>query len=418
MANSNAAKWAEVDQDGRLVIPAEIVDRYGLSPGARVRIEEGLNDIRLHRPVTHLTKIYLEATDQCNLTCRMCMRQSWDETLGQMSRETFSHILASLRSLSPVPKVFFGGFGEPLFHPCTIQMIAEFKSLGAQVEMITNGTLLDLQRSRQIIEAGLDCLWVSIDGATPESYTDVRLGAALPEVLENLSQLRGMRRGGHFPKPEIGIAFVAMRRNIHELSDVLKLGRQIGAKRFMVTNLLPHLPEMQTETLYTSTLRNIAYLPSPWLPHLNFPKMDLDERAGKAFVQALNSGCNLTFAGSNLGGANDVCTFIETGSMAIAWDGSVSPCPPLLHNHVSFLHGRERKNRRHVIGNVSETDLLDLWRDPDYVAYRQRVQSFAFAPCTTCGGCDLSEANEADCYGNTFPSCGGCLWAQGVIQCP
>ncbi len=26
--------------------------------------------------------------------------------------------------------------------------------------------------------------------------------------------------------------------------------------------------------------------------------------------------------------------------------------------------------------------------------------------------------NEEDCFGNTFPTCGGCLWAQGVIRCP
>jgi hypothetical protein len=62
--------------------------------------------------------------------------------------------------------------------------------------------------------------------------------------------------------------------------------------------------------------------------------------------------------------------------------------------------------------------LLELWNDPDYVTYRQKVQSFAFAPCTFCGGCDLSEANEEDCLGNGFPACGGCLWSQGVIHCP
>jgi hypothetical protein len=30
----------------------------------------------------------------------------------------------------------------------------------------------------------------------------------------------------------------------------------------------------------------------------------------------------------------------------------------------------------------------------------------------------LAEANLEDCLGNTAPACGGCLWAQGVIQCP
>jgi hypothetical protein len=33
-------------------------------------------------------------------------------------------------------------------------------------------------------------------------------------------------------------------------------------------------------------------------------------------------------------------------------------------------------------------------------------------------GCNLSETNEEACFGNPFPTCGGCLWAQGVIQCP
>jgi hypothetical protein len=71
-----------------------------------------------------------------------------------------------------------------------------------------------------------------------------------------------------------------------------------------------------------------------------------------------------------------------------------------------------------VIGNVLERDLKDLWGDREYTAFRDRVQRFDFSPCTFCGGCDLSERNEEDCFGSPFPTCGGCLWAQGVIQCP
>jgi MoaA/NifB/PqqE/SkfB family radical SAM enzyme len=72
-----------------------------------------------------------------------------------------------------------------------------------------------------------------------------------------------------------------------------------------------------------------------------------------------------------------------------------------------------------LIGNVGERSLDEIWNDPEYLAYRERLHNFVFAPCTFCGGCDLSEANEEDCLGNTtFPVCGGCLWAQGIIQCP
>ncbi len=416
--SSNQTEWAQVDEDGRLVLPDEIIGRYGLGPGARLRLEMGPNDFRLHRPVTHLAKVYIEPTNHCNLNCRTCIRHSWDEPLGRMTPETFESILVGISEFSPQPSIFFGGLGEPLFHPLTIEWISRAKEQGAFVEMITNGTLLTEQRSKELVESGLDVLWVSIDGATPESYADVRLGAELPNVLDNMYRFRKIRRGGHHPRPEIGVVFVAMKRNIDDLPEVITLGKRFGAKRFMVTNVLPYTEEMQSEMLYKHTLRDITYLPSPWLPSLRLSKMDLNETTRDAFFKALTSGCNVEYAGNNLGGSNDICTFIEEGSLTIGWDGGLSPCLPLLHDHVSYLHGKKRVSRRDIIGNVNEHSLAELWFDEGYVTYRERVQSFAFAPCTPCGGCELSQANEEDCYGNTFPSCGGCLWNQGVIQCP
>ena len=410
--------WAEVDDLGRLVVPPDVAAQYGLQPRARLRLEMNGNAIRLHRPVTHLTQVYLEPTNRCNITCRTCIRNNWDEPLGHMAEPTFQRLLDELSGLSPVPALFFGGLGEPLFHPHTVEWVARAHAVGAHTELITNGTLLTERRSRQLIAAGLDVLWVSIDGATPESYADVRLGAQLPKVIANVARFRRLRRGSHYPTPKIGLAFVAMRRNVDDLPAVLRLGRQVGATLFSVSNVLPYSEDMQAERLYARTIRNIAYLSAPHLPKLSLPKMDMDEQTQPAFAAALNSGCNVTFAGNSLSGANDVCNFIESGTLSVAWDGAVSPCWPLMHSHVSYLHGKPRRSRRHVIGNVLERSVLELWNDPEYVAYRERVQSFAFAPCTYCGGCDLSEANEEDCYGNTFPACGGCLWAQGVIQCP
>lgn len=410
--------WAEVDEEGRLVMPPELAVRYGLQPGARVRLDEENNHVRVHRPVSHLAKIYVEPSLRCNLACRTCVRNTWAEEGGDMSGETFAAILDSACAVSPAPEIFFGGLGEPLIHRQIAGWISEARGLGAHVELITNGTMLTERRGRQLIDAGLDVIWVSIDGATPESYADVRLGAELPRVVENVRRFRKMRPGGHRPRPEIGVVFVAMQRNIHELPDVLRLARSLGAKRFMTSNILPYDEALQKETLYDETLRSVTYMSSPWHAKLNLPRMEIDDRTEDALLRAFDSDYNVTFAGNSLGGASDVCTFIESGTISVGWDGSVAPCLPLLHTHVSYLHGKERLNRRHVLGNVRERDLTAIWQDLEYVAYRERVQSFAFAPCTFCGGCELSESNEEDCLGNGFPACGGCLWAQGVIQCP
>ena len=416
--NQSPELLAQVDKEGRLVFPAEVVIRFGLLPGAQVRFDEATNNLRLRRPATHLAKVYVEPTNRCNLECRSCIRNTWEEPLGQMTEATFVRIVKSLRVLAPRPTVFFGGFGEPLAHPRIAEMVAQVKALGAPVELITNGTLLTENLSRQLIEARLDVLWVSLDGATPESYTDVRLGAALPQVLDNITCFRNARRRPFHSTPEIGIVFVAMKRNVSDLPAVLRLGHRLDATRFMVSNVLPYTAAMDGERLYTRVLNDLTDLPPLWLPRLSLPRLDVTQITHEPLYQMMRGNWAVSVAGSDLGRVSNRCPFIESGVTAISWNGQVSPCLPLLHNHVSFLEERERFSRCYVIGNVADSDLSDLWNAPEYVTFRERVQKFDFSPCIHCGGCEFSGANEEDCFGNTFPTCGGCLWAQGVIQCP
>jgi MoaA/NifB/PqqE/SkfB family radical SAM enzyme len=129
--------------------------------------------------------------------------------------------------------------------------------------------------SRHLIEAGLDTLWVSLDGIRPESYADVRLGALLPEVLENLRGFKEIRRdlqlarlspaererfeagmrGIHDswrlpdPSPGIGVAFVAMKRNIGDLSELVAETYKLGARQFVISNVVPYTEELTTEIL-------------------------------------------------------------------------------------------------------------------------------------------------------------------------
>ena len=413
------------DQEGRLVLPKELAEEYGFVPGSEIRIHPSVTGLQLRPPVTRLAKVYMEPTNRCNLACRTCIRHSWNEPIGEMSRATFSKVTEDLRSISPAPGVLFGGLGEPLAHPGIVGMIRRMKDLGSFVELITNGTLLSPELSEQLINAGLDLLWVSLDGATPESYADVRLGAALPEVLSNLMALRSSRWRKHRPvgldlmlKPQLGIVFVAMKRNISDLPAVFRLANRLGAMHFLVTNVLPYTAEMQEEVLYSNALNDTIYASSPILRVLDFPKIDVNPKTREALYEAMRGNHSLSISGGNFGGRNNRCPFGEKGSLAIRWDGDVSPCLALLHDHTSYLHGYRRNIRRHTVGNVSDRNIEDIWKQPEYVAFRKRLQRFEFSPCTFCGGCDFFESNEEDCIGSPFPACGGCLWAQGIIQCP
>jgi MoaA/NifB/PqqE/SkfB family radical SAM enzyme len=323
-----------------------------------------------------------------------------------------------LRAFTPPPTVFFGGFGEPLAHPYIVDMVAQASALGCPIELITNGILLTEPTSRELIAAGLDRLWVSLDGARPESYADVRLGAVLPQVLANVSKFSDCRPPRRPRHPEIGVVFVAMRRNVADLPRIINMSRNLGATRFLVTNVLPYTAEMRSEILYHRALSDITYLPSPWMPYVDLPKMDVDEKTRHVLYEVMRSHRNISLAGHNLGDSNNRCPFVDAGAGVIGWQGGLSPCLPLLHDHTSYLDGRERSSRGYITGRLADATLADLWYAPEHIAFRQRVRAFDFSPCTFCGGCDYSLENEEDCFGNTFPTCGGCLWAQGVIRCP
>jgi MoaA/NifB/PqqE/SkfB family radical SAM enzyme len=407
-----------VDDRGHLVLPPELAERLGLVDGALVCVEERGNAVALGRSSASLARVYIEPTTLCNLFCRTCIRNVWDEPPGTMSAATFARVMDGVRAVSPRPTVFFGGFGEPFAHPDLLAMLAEAKAAGCVVELITNGTMLDNATRRELVRIGLDRLWVSVDGATPASYADVRLWDALPQVVDDLAALRDLRLASRSAGPRLGIAFVAMKRNIADLPEVVRLGQRLGADRFSVSNVLAHTPEMREQVLYAGSIDTEELDPSPWSPEVSLPRMDIDARTLGQLVRAEADRRGRTPSGRQGDGRPNACPFVEKGSVSVRWDGAISPCLPLLHTHRSYLDFRPRTNHTFAVGNVNDRGLLEAWGDPTYVALRERLLAFDFAPCTICNSCDMADENLEDCFGSPTPACGGCLWAQGFIQCP
>ncbi|HTU02274.1 MAG TPA: radical SAM protein [Candidatus Sulfotelmatobacter sp.] len=406
--------YAEVDGEGNLRIPADVARRMGLTPGARVKFRRLEDRLLLQRPITQLARVYIEPTTECNLRCRTCIRNVWQEPLGRMAGDTFRRILNGLEALPEPPTIFFGGFGEPLVHPEILEMVGQARHLGGPVEMITNGILLDEKRAEALIEVGLERLWVSIDGASPECYADVRQADSLSQVIANLERLQHLRVRTHSTTPAIGISFVAMKRNLDELAEVLKLEYHVGADKFLITNVYPHTVELGEQILYRRSIGEALRGSST----IRMPRLDWNRDTTGVLEATIRGFYGSQLEGLDLLWASDTCPFVSRGSTCVRWDGQVSPCLPLLHSHTSYLEGRRRDNTSHSFGSVREHRLLDLWASPEYVSLRARLEDFDFSPCTACNSCEYADSNQEDCFGNRTPTCGGCLWAQGFIQCP
>lgn len=393
----------------------------GMLPGTEWTIESTDGHVALRRVEDDAQKVYVEVTSACDLDCRTCVRNAWNEEIGFMSGATFDRVIDSLGGMPSVRTVHFGGYGEPLAHPDIFDMLARVKALGLRTEMITNGTLLDDDRCDQLVATDLDLLVVSIDGAREPTYDGIRLGSELNLVLQNVKNLSAARYRAKKRKPDLGLSFVAMKDNLNELLELKRMSSQLRVSFIMVSNLLPHTDDMRDQVLY-GTLTAVANARKPQPSRrdamVSFPRIDFTPDTFEVLRRLLQGQGNVQLTGMDLTAGILYCRFVREGNVFVRWDGQVSPCMALLHSYPARVLNRTKHIRRHSFGSVNETPLAEIWAGQPYREFRERITRWAFAPCVDCGGCEMSESNQEDCFGNPAPVCGDCLWAQGIIQCP
>lgn len=391
----------QIDPHGGMNLPADFIARRRLPQSLECWLSEREGNLILHPCLPDIKKLYIEPTTVCNLFCRTCIRNTWQDPIAHMSMETFERILASIKDLPDLERVVFTSFGEPMSHPRILEMIAAVREFDLAVTIGTNGLLLTPKVTQELVRLGVDRVVVSVDGGTPETYASVR-GAMLSKVIAGIERLNESKKAQHSLKPDIGIEFVALRSNVDELESLAKLSARLNISRLLVSNVLPYSAEMRAEMLY-------SYEPRP-----PFKSSGWALKADAWIVWATEEMPRMHW------GATRRCRFIGDNAIVVGWDGGVSPCYALSHHYSYFtIDGREKQVSRYLLGNVNERPLLDIWTSEEYVLFRSEVKAFNFPSCPDCDlreTCDLREKNLG-CWGWN-PSCADCLWAQDIVRCP
>jgi radical SAM protein with 4Fe4S-binding SPASM domain len=141
--------------------------------------------------------IDIDPTNACNLKCTMCPRThylesgntSWapDGKIGYMDWKLFTTVIDQAAA-NGAYSIKLNFLGEPLLHPQVVQQIAYAHDRGLEVMMNTNATLLTPKLSRQLLEAGLDDIFFSVDSPYPEEYQRIRRGANFHQVIHNIGR--------------------------------------------------------------------------------------------------------------------------------------------------------------------------------------------------------------------------------------
>ena len=376
-----------------------------------------------------LKRLYFEPTSNCNLNCTMCFRRTWfDETPGDMTPETYKNALDTMPDT--VETIFFGGMGEPLFNKNIIEMVRLAALKVPDVQLLTNATLLDAEMARALLDAGLTMLWISIDSFEKEDYESIRLNSKFDLVTRNMRTFNGARavknssinldRGNKYIK--LGVTFVVMKSNIGQLGLLPQFMMENYVDEVNISNVYPSDPEAEKESLYLSSMNGMfgAKKVLKDRPVISLPYMDWNtdivwDGLRPIFRDTLHS---ISISDTPLYRKTEYCRFIEDGIAFVRFDGDVAPCMALLHNGSSALRDQKRIVHHHSFGNVNTQPLTAIWENRAYFEFRERVHRFDFSPCIHCGHCDMGLGNQQDCLGNESPTCGGCLWGEGVIRCP
>ncbi|MFC1561512.1 radical SAM protein [candidate division KSB1 bacterium] len=317
-------------------------------------------------------RIQIEISNICNLDCIYCTLKDNMPDKATMSQETFSRILPYMKYMRGVS---FCGNAEALMNKNVSSFIRQIKkkSKGVYISIFTNAELLTEKYSREFIEYGLDSLVFSIDGVKPELVDSVRKKGSLETILSNIERLQRIKEETGSKLPIVSATLVMYKKNYKQIPDVLRLLRKIGVLRLNVNGLEPYSESFLDEIL--------------WNDPSTFP--EIIEVLNESVTIAKELGIELLVA--NLIPQSGNCT--ETEIPIILANGDVVPCSVLSYPRPGYYSvsdencpvRTENYKKQLIFGNINVNTLHEIWFDPDYVDFRQKVVSKEFPKvCRNC----------------------------------
>ncbi len=299
----------------------------------------------------------LETSFACNLACVMCPWKRLREQLpddGLMPPSVWEALRPHLRD---VVEIDFSGGGEPLLQPNLAEWIAEAKRAGCRAGFLTNGTLLDEAMASRMMQAGMDWIAFSADGARAETYESIRRGADFTTFCENVRRLTTMRMG---KTPRVMFNFVMMPTNIAELEQIVRLAADLRVDQVNFK---------QCDVIRSGAERSFGLFAS---------KADREIRRNeKALRKARKLARKLDIETTAFAFVPDelpVCDQDPRHSVFIRYDGRASPCINLAIGGPTRFLGEDVEMPTVHYGRLPEEDLRSLWKTDACRFYRTRFE--------------------------------------------
>jgi len=277
----------------------------------------------------------------------MCQLRAWTKPRRDLSLDEFKGIVNQFPGIAGIK---LQGMGEPLLNAELIDMVRWADRKNIRVRTVTNGMLMDASMAKSLVSSGLDSLYISVDSATPDIYSEIRRGADLHQVVDNIRTIVKVR--GRQRHPHIRLVMLGMECNRGELPDMLRLARELSVDELTFQPNLnyyakaPMEAELQNERLSLQEVRSIVSEGQACASKLGV----------KFSVDVYDSPCNWPWT-----------------SCYVSVDGFVVPCCHLADPDVEHF------------GNLFEVTFSQIWNGLHYKSFRKALREGPIPKC--CEGC-------------------------------
>ena len=197
---------------------------------------KGTDPWKLVEPVRQIKHVRLAIDDSCNLSCPSCRtKKIFYKSGGEFNKriKLIDKVLDFLKSQKHNIQVHIGSDGDPfasIVYRYFMLKTKLFQNLKYSVQ--TNGLLIKKNFHKfKHITNNLTQIGISIDGATKQTYEDLRQGGVWEKLLENLEFLKTIKTF------KIHFHFVVQQKNYHEIESFIELGLKYNADKIFLNRI-------------------------------------------------------------------------------------------------------------------------------------------------------------------------------------
>ncbi len=175
--------------------------------------------------------VILEPGNFCNLNCITCANDKLTRPKGQLSILLYKKIIDEIAEVNPYTRLWLDFYGEPLIQKYKIYYFIKYaKEKGLKdIEINTNGTLLDKEMAEMLLDSGIDFISIDCDGFSKEVYEKIRVNGDRDVTYANIEYLLNRKRELGLEKPIIEVKMMEMEENAHEIDQIVSYWRERGA---------------------------------------------------------------------------------------------------------------------------------------------------------------------------------------------